>query len=141
MDGTETILVVEDDEALREYASEILQELGYPVLAASDGAAALAILDRRGSHRSSADRRGDARRPQRSPTRRQGDRPATRSQVLFMTGYTRNAIVHHGRLDAGINLISKPSPSKNSLPKFASDSMPSIEIPDVSKPLLKVAFF
>ena len=46
--GTETILVVEDDEALREYASEILEELGYSVLSACDGGAALEILEAEG---------------------------------------------------------------------------------------------
>ena len=40
------------------------------------------------------------------PTRRSGARPGLK--VLFTTGYTRNAIVHNGRLDAGVNLISKP---------------------------------
>ena len=52
--GTETILVVEDDEALREYASEILEELGYSVLSACDGSGSARDPKRRGSRRSSA---------------------------------------------------------------------------------------
>ncbi len=106
--GAETILVVEDDDALREYATEILQELGYHVLSANNGAAALETL-------SEEDRVDllltDVVMPGGLNGRQLADkalakRPALR--VLYMTGYTRNAIVHHGRLDAGINLISKP---------------------------------
>ncbi|WP_158812722.1 PAS domain S-box protein [Methylocapsa sp. S129] len=106
--GTESILVVEDEEALRTYTSEILHELGYRVLEAGSGAAALEILDGGDevdllltdvvmpgglNGRELAD---EARRK----------RPGLK--VIFMTGYTRNAIVHHGRLDAGVDLIGKP---------------------------------
>jgi PAS domain S-box-containing protein len=106
--GRESILVVEDDEDLRIYASEILRELGYRVLEAANGAEALTFLDREAdidllltdvvmpggiNGRELAD----------EVTRR---RPALK--VLFTTGYTRNAIVHHGRLDPGIHLIGKP---------------------------------
>ena len=106
--GTETILVVEDDEALREYAAEILQELGYHVLGASTGVAALETLDR-GEHVDLL--LTDVVMPgglngRQLAEKAVGQRPALR--VLYMTGYTRNAIVHHGRLDAGINMISKP---------------------------------
>ena len=106
--GTETILVVEDDEALREYAAEILQELGYHVLRASNGVAALETLGRE-EHVDLL--LTDVVMPgglngRQLAEKAVGQRPALR--VLYMTGYTRNAIVHHGRLDAGINMISKP---------------------------------
>jgi PAS domain S-box-containing protein len=106
--GTESVLVVEDDEALRAYAIETLSELGYRVLSASAGASALELLDQ-----------GhdidlifidvvipggiNGRELANEAVRR---RPGLR--VLFTTGYTRNAIVHQGRLDPGVQLISKP---------------------------------
>ena len=106
--GTETILVVEDDEALREYASEILEELGYSVLSACDGAAALEILSG-GDHVDLL--LTDVVMPGGLNGRQLADKAAGLRpdlRVLYMTGYTRNAIVHHGRLDADINMISKP---------------------------------
>ncbi len=106
--GTETILVVEDDEALMEYASEILKELGYSVLSASDGAAALGILSG-GDHVDLL--LTDVVMPGGLNGRQLADKAAGLRpylRVLYMTGYTRNAIVHHGRLDAGINMVSKP---------------------------------
>jgi PAS domain S-box-containing protein len=106
--GKETILVVEDDDALRAYTTESLRELEYRVLEAASGAAALDIL--------SNDRDVDllftdvvmpggfnGRQLADEATRRQ-----PKLKVLFTTGYTRNAIVHHGRLDPGVHLISKP---------------------------------
>jgi PAS domain S-box-containing protein len=106
--GRERILVVEDDDSLRGYASEILEELGYRVLSASDGVAALEILGRE-------DRIDllltDVVMPGGLNGRQLADkatflRPFLR--VLYMTGYTRDPIIHQGRLDAEINLISKP---------------------------------
>jgi PAS domain S-box-containing protein len=105
--GEETILVVEDDDDLRSYATDILRELGYRVIEAANGAEALALLHSEAdvdllltdvvmpgiNGRELAD----------AAVRR---RPALK--VLFTTGYTRNAIVHHGRLDPGIHLIGKP---------------------------------
>jgi CheY-like chemotaxis protein len=106
--GMETILFVEDDPGLRAYTSEMLVELGYRVLPASTAAEALEILHQNQpvdllftdivmpggiNGRELAD----------EATRRQPGLP-----VLFTTGYTRNAIVHHGRLDPGVQLISKP---------------------------------
>jgi PAS domain S-box-containing protein len=106
--GTESVLVVEDDEALRAYIIETLSELGYRVLSASTGAAALELLDR-----------GDPVDllftdvviPGGINGRQLADEAVRRRaglKVLFTTGYTRNAIVHHGRLDPGVHLISKP---------------------------------
>jgi PAS domain S-box-containing protein len=106
--GAETILIVEDDDALRSFAVETFNDLGYHVLEAANGQAALEVLDRRDNivllftdvvmpgglnGRQLAD---EARR------RRPG------LKVLFTTGYSRNAIVHHGRLDPGVQMISKP---------------------------------
>jgi signal transduction histidine kinase/ActR/RegA family two-component response regulator len=106
--GAETILVVEDDEALRLYTVEILNELGYAVLAADNGAAALEIV-----------KRGDPIdllftdivMPGGMNGRQLADaarqlRPNLK--VLYTTGYTANAIVHHGRLDPEAELVSKP---------------------------------
>jgi PAS domain S-box-containing protein len=106
--GAECILVVEDDDALRAYTKEILNELGYRVLEAASGAAALEIIDR-------ADGIDllftDIVMPGGINGRQLADEAARRRpglKVLFTTGYTRNAIVHHGRLDPGVHLISKP---------------------------------
>jgi PAS domain S-box-containing protein len=106
--GTETILVVEDDAALRQYATEILQELGYRVLSASNGVGALMTLGQ-GEHVDLL--LTDVVMPgglngRQLADKAVGQRPGLR--VLYMTGYTRNAIVHDGRVDAGINMISKP---------------------------------
>ena len=101
------ILVVEDDRDVRRFSVEILRDLGHGVHEAGDGPAALDMLARLPdvdvlftdvglpgmNGRELADRALAAH-----PTLR----------VLFTTGYTRNAIVHHGRLDAGVELISKP---------------------------------
>ena len=75
----EMILVVEDDENVRTATRDMLRELGYRVITAVDGASALRLV---------------------------GERPEL--PVLFTTGYARTAIVHHGRLDPGIHLLSKP---------------------------------
>jgi CheY-like chemotaxis protein len=105
--GSETILVVEDDEALRSYTIDILNELGYRVLEAPDGRSALQVL---GSNHVDL-LFTDVVMPGGMNGRELADqalrdRPDLR--VLFTTGYTRNAIVHHGRLDADVNLIGKP---------------------------------
>jgi signal transduction histidine kinase/ActR/RegA family two-component response regulator len=104
----ETILLVEDDAPIRDYASGVLEELGYEVVAVADADSALralggmarvdllftdVILGAGNNGRQLADRVQELR-------------PAL--PVLFTTGYTRNAIVHHGRLDAGVQLLNKP---------------------------------
>src|ERR1700722_17584544 len=106
--GAETILVVEDDDELRKYAREVLEELGYHVMSAGSGAAALATLN--GSHQIDL-LLTDVVMPggmngRQLADKAVGHRPGLR--VLYMTGYTRNAIIHQGRLDRGINMISKP---------------------------------
>jgi CheY-like chemotaxis protein len=106
--GTESILIVEDDEALREYATEILRELGYRVVEAGSGAGALEILDRDNEIDLLF---SDVVMPGGMNGRQLADEAIRRRpglKVLFTTGYTRNAIVHHGRLDPGIHLITKP---------------------------------
>jgi len=106
--GIETILVVEDDDALRAYAVEILTELGYRVLEAPNGAAALSLVNRE----SRIDLLfTDIVMPGGVNGRQLADEVVHRIpgiRVLFTTGYTRNAIVHHGRLDPGVHLIGKP---------------------------------
>jgi PAS domain S-box-containing protein len=106
--GAECILVVEDEDALRAYTSDILRELGYRVLAAANGAAALEILD---NGRPVDLLLTDVVMPGGLNGRQLADEALRRRpslKVIFMTGYTRNAIVHQGRLDAGVSLISKP---------------------------------
>ena len=93
---------------MRAYTSEILRELGYRVLEAGNGAAALEILDR-GHHVDLL--LTDVVMPGGLNGRQLADEAMRRRpglKAIFMTGYTRNAIVHQGRLDAGVDLISKP---------------------------------
>jgi PAS domain S-box-containing protein len=104
----ETILVVEDDADLRGFTMEMLHELGYRVLGASDARSALRGLE----EEPAVDLLfTDVTLPNGVNGRQLADeamrmRPAIR--VLFTTGYARNAIVHHGRLDAGVELLPKP---------------------------------
>lgn len=106
--GGETILVVEDDEPLRAYTVELLKEFGYRVFDARNGTAALRILER---ERKVDLLFTDVVTPGGMNGQQLADEATRRRpglKVLFTTGYTRNAIVHHGRLDAGVDLISKP---------------------------------
>jgi CheY-like chemotaxis protein len=106
--GAETVLVVEDDDALRMYDVEILNDLGYNVLPAANAAAALEILGR--GHKIDL-LFTDVVMPGGMNGRQLADEAVRRRpglKVLFTTGYTRNAIVHHGRLDPGVEMIGKP---------------------------------
>jgi PAS domain S-box-containing protein len=106
--GDELILLAEDDDGLRSYTAQILAELGYHILEAADGRAAIDIIKTRDDI---ALLFTDVVMPGGVNGRELADeaqrlRPGLK--VLFTTGYTRNAIVHHGRLDPGVNLIGKP---------------------------------
>jgi CheY-like chemotaxis protein len=105
--GSETILVVEDHDGLREYSAGVLRELGYNVLEAANAEAGLRLLEDKPdvdllftdvvlpglNGRQLAD---------------QALKIVPQLKVLFTTGYTRNAIVHDGRLDEGVTLVTKP---------------------------------
>ncbi len=104
----ETILVVEDEAEVRAYTAGILRELGYTVLEAPTGKIALEMLQR---HPQIALLFTDVGLPGGMNGRQLAD--AARQQrrtlkVLFTTGYAHNAIVHDGRLDPGVQLITKP---------------------------------
>ena len=106
--GDETILVVEDDEEVRETAVALLSDLGYRVLKAPDAASGLAVVES-GIHIDLLFTDVVMPGPVRSPelARRAKDiKPGL--GVLFTSGYTQNAIVHGGRLDSGVELLPKP---------------------------------
>ncbi|RKG98819.1 response regulator [Corallococcus sp. CA053C] len=106
--GTETILVVEDDPAVRGTVVEVLTELGYRVLKASDGQSALAVIQS-GLPVDLLFTDVVMPGPVRSPElARQAQALLPDLEVLFTSGYTENAIVHGGRLDPGVSLLSKP---------------------------------
>jgi signal transduction histidine kinase/DNA-binding response OmpR family regulator len=106
--SAELVLVVEDDEAVRAHSVEILRELGYRVLEAANARTALELLERQPEI---ALLFTDVGLPG-GMNGRQLAEAAVRARptlkVLFTTGYARNAIVHDGRLDAGVRLITKP---------------------------------
>jgi CheY-like chemotaxis protein len=106
--GSETILVVEDDEEVRSTVTEMLRELGYNVLTARDAASALPILES-GVKIDLLFTDVVMPGPLRSPElARKAKERIPGIGVLFTSGYTENAIVHGGRLDAGVNLLTKP---------------------------------
>ena len=106
--GSETILVVEDDEMVRTSVITQLQSLGYPTIAAASGDEALAIVDSGAAFDLLftdviLSKSMNGRLLAIEIGRR---RPGTK--VLFTSGYTENAIIHHGRLDPGVLLLAKP---------------------------------
>jgi PAS domain S-box-containing protein len=104
----ETILVVEDEAEVRSFSSEALEELGYRVLEAPDGSTALRLISR---HPEIALMFTDVGLPGGMNGRQLADqvrRVRPDLKVLFTSGYARNAIVHHGRLDPGVQLLMKP---------------------------------
>ena len=107
--GSATILVVEDEAAVREVAATMLQELGYRVVEAADGEEALRLF---GQHGPSIDLvLTDVVLSGRVRGRDIADQIAALRPglpVLYMSGYTENSIVHHGRLDPGVALLAKP---------------------------------
>jgi len=104
---SEIILVVEDDSLMRRLTSEALHELGYTVFDSENATNALAILDRVADVKLlftdvvMPDINGK-KLAEEAVRRRPG------LKVIFTTGYTPNAVVHGGVLDAGVNFISKP---------------------------------
>jgi CheY-like chemotaxis protein len=103
----EVVLVAEDDERVRTMVVESLAQIGYTVLAVSDGQGALKLLEDRddvvllftdivmpGMTGRQLAVEATARRP--------------RLKVLYTTGFTRNAVVHNGVLDPGVMFLQKP---------------------------------
>jgi CheY-like chemotaxis protein len=104
----DSILVVEDDFLVRSYIVETLRDLGYYVIAAGDAVAALGILEQPEIRvdlmvtdvvMSGMNGRELAERASRL-------RPSLK--ILYMTGYSRNAIIHQGKVEADLNLLQKP---------------------------------
>jgi CheY-like chemotaxis protein len=102
------VLVVEDDEDVRSTVVDLLSELGYRVLKAKDAQSALAIVESGVAVDllfTDVVMPGALRSPELA---RKAQERLPRLAVLFTSGYTDNAIVHGGRLDEGIELLSKP---------------------------------
>jgi CheY-like chemotaxis protein len=105
---SESILLVEDDTDVRAYLAEVLRSLDYRVTLVANVPAALAVL-------ADSDRKfdliltdiimpeGNGRELAKAAERMRPD-----IQVLYMTGYSRNAVMHQGRLDEGVDLLQKP---------------------------------
>ncbi|HJQ68176.1 MAG TPA: response regulator [Blastocatellia bacterium] len=107
--GTETVLLVEDEQAVRDLSARILRELGYTVFEASNGEEALAISNER-AHGEIQLLLTDVVMPQMSGKLLtdlvKAARPGIR--ILFSSGYTDNALVHHGSLAPGTAFLQKP---------------------------------
>jgi PAS domain S-box-containing protein len=106
--GTEHILLVEDDDLVRGHARKQLQSLGYRVSVAASGPQALELIPTVGDFDLLFT---DVVMPDGMNGRELADRvralkPGTKA--LYTSGYSENAIIHHGRLDAGVELLNKP---------------------------------
>jgi CheY-like chemotaxis protein len=106
--GTETVLVAEDDEGVRAAVVEMLADLGYYVLKAKDAQSALTVIES-GAHIdllfTDVVMPGTLRSPELARMARER---LPNIAVLYTSGYTENSIVHGGRLDPGLELLSKP---------------------------------
>ncbi|GGA42129.1 hybrid sensor histidine kinase/response regulator [Sphingomonas psychrolutea] len=106
-DDREVILVVEDEPGVRQFSVDALTELGYHVLEADCAAKALRLLE---EHPEIVLMFTDVVMPEMNGAKlaeaSRALRPALK--ILFTTGYTRNAVVHNGKLDEGVDLIGKP---------------------------------
>jgi CheY-like chemotaxis protein len=106
--GVETVLLVEDEDMVRIYARDQLIALGYQVLAVADGTQALALIDTRDDIELLFT---DIVLPGGLNGRQIAEAAVLRRpglKVLYSSGYSENAIVHHGRLDRGVQLLNKP---------------------------------
>lgn len=106
--GHEAVLVVEDDALVRKYVVTQVRSLGYTILEASNAAEALRVID----NTATIDLLfTDVIMPGAMNGRQLADEALKRRptlKTLFTSGYTENAIVHHGRLDSGVMLLAKP---------------------------------
>jgi PAS domain S-box-containing protein len=106
--GSETILVVEDDHDLRSYLVEALRSLNYSTIGAQDAVAALGLIENQNIRIDLmlTDVVLPGMNGREISTRAREFRP--KLKVLFMSGYSRNAVVHQGRVDLDVQLIQKP---------------------------------
>ena len=108
-EGTEVVLLVEDEAPVLDLVAHFLRHQGYAVLEAADGEQALRIAEEQGKERIHL-LLTDVVMPKMSgkelADRLKSLRPDLK--VLFISGYTDNAIVRHGMLDAGVNFLQKP---------------------------------
>jgi CheY-like chemotaxis protein len=106
--GHETILVVEDDRLVRDYVLTQLHALGYVTLDAANGTEALALVEAGNEFDLLFT---DVIMPGTMNGRQLADGLRKKKpglKVLYTSGYTENAIIHHGRLDPGVLLLAKP---------------------------------
>ena len=114
--GHEVVLIVEDDALVRKYVVTQIESLGYTTLEAGNAAEALDIID---SAAAIDLLFTDVIMPGPMNGRQLVDEALKRRpslKTLFTSGYTENAIVHHGRLDSGVLLLAKPY-RRSSLPE------------------------
>jgi two-component system cell cycle sensor histidine kinase/response regulator CckA len=106
--GTETVLLVEDEGTVRSVAREVLQMVGYAVLEAATGEEALQLVEQHSGavHLLVTDVVMPGMSGRELAARLMVDYPAL--VVLYLSGYTDDAIAHHGVLQAGIELLHKP---------------------------------
>ncbi|MBI1211124.1 MAG: PAS domain S-box protein [Alphaproteobacteria bacterium] len=105
--GSERVLLVEDDDQVRNHVTAQVAALGYQVVAVATASDALGVLDKESFDLLFTDVviPGGMNGPQLA---REALRRAPDMRVLFTSGYTENAIMHHGRLDPGVLLLNKP---------------------------------
>jgi two-component system cell cycle sensor histidine kinase/response regulator CckA len=106
--GSETLLLVEDETGVRELTKDILLAQGYRVLVAQDGVEALQVAQEHEGpiHLLITDVVMPRLGGRELADQLRSSRPKMR--VLYTSGYTDNALVHHGVLDEGVHFLSKP---------------------------------
>ena len=137
--GHETLLLVEDEVTLRELVRQYLQNQGYVVLEAASTAAALQISNSHASpiHLLLTDVIMPGMNGRELAQRITSSRPAMK--VLFMSGYTENAIGHNGLLEPGLNLLQKPFslPALKTRVRELLDTQPPQEVSMSARPLVQ----